>query len=149
MRLVPIAFALLIPTAPAFAAEHHVGRPTSAEAVQALGNPVVQDLAARELTELAGIVLDTRVGPLGALAGPEANIRPSDTLRDLNRRDDPQFEEHLYRDTRRAIGTAAMGAGAAEAQVDELRRTAARLHDALAPLLGTMAHDDSAPRADR
>lgn len=129
---------LLVATPALAAPEHHrAPRPTAEQAVQALGNPLVQDAAARALTQLVGIVLDTRVGPAAALA-PDADVRPSDTLRDMVRRDDPRFEEHLYQDTRRSLGTAAAVAGGVQAESRELRRTADRLDAALAPLMGML-----------
>jgi hypothetical protein len=138
MRVAALALALSLVSAPALAQPHRAARPSPEQAAAALGNPVVQDLAASALTQLAGIVLDTRVGPAAALAGPNADIRPNDTLRDMVRRDDPRFEEHLYRDTRRTLGTAGAVAGGAVAQAKELQRTADRLQAAIAPLLGAI-----------
>ena len=137
------AFALLpliVLATPALAAPEHRARPTPEQAAQALGNPLVQEAAARALTQLVGIVLDTRVGPAAALA-PDEDLRPSDTLRDVVRRDDPRFEEHLYQNTRRSLGTAAAVAGGAAVEARELKRTADRLDAALAPLIGALSGD--------
>lgn len=141
MRAACSALFLTLAASPAFAqaAPRHAVRPSAEQAVTALGDPLVQELAARSLTQLVGIVLDTRVGPAAALTDPRERIRPTDTLGDLVRRDDPRFEEHLYRDTRRTLGTAAAVAGGAAVQVRELKRTADRLDAALAPLLGALS----------
>lgn len=146
MRAAPLVLALTLVAAPALAQPHGPARPSPEQAAAALQNPVVQDVAARALTQLAGIVLDTRVGPAGPLAGPDADIRPSDTLRDVVRRDDPRFEEHLYRDTRRSLGAAGAVAGGAVAQTRELQRTADRLEAALAPLIGALGQVEPAPQ---
>ncbi|HEU0045822.1 hypothetical protein [Sphingomonas sp.] len=130
---IALALIALIVAAPAVAREP--ARPTPEQAAAALGNPLMQEAAARALTQLVGIVLDTRVGGAAAL---DPSVRPDDTLRDLARRDDPRFEERLYRDTKRAMGTAAVVAGGAAAQAREIKRTADRLEAALAPLLGAL-----------
>ena len=137
LAIVPLAFL----ATPALAAPDHRARPTPEQAAQALGNPLVQEAAARALTQLVGIVLDTRVGPAAALV-PDEDARPGDTLRDMVRRDDPRFEEHLYQDTRRSLGTAAAVAGGAAVEARELKRTADRLDAALAPLVGILGGDE-------
>ena len=139
---VALALPLLVLATPAFAhPTEHRARPTAEQAVAAANNPLVQEAAARALTQLVGIVLDTRVGPAAALA-PESDLRPTDTLRDMVRRDDPRFEEHLYQDTRRGLGTAAAVAGGVAVESRELKRTADRLDAALAPLVGLLGGDE-------
>lgn len=138
------AIPLIVLATPAFAApaEHRPApRLTAEQAVQALGNPLMQEAAARALTQLVGIVLDTRVGPAAALTDPTEHVRPDDTLRDLARRDDPRFEEHLYEGTRRSLGTAATVAGGAAVEARELKRTADRLDAALAPMIAVLGGD--------
>lgn len=132
MRIVLAAIALTV-AAPAVAREP--ARVSPEQAAAALGNPLVQEAAARALTQLVGIVLDTRVGPAAAV---DPSVRSSDTLRDVVSRDDPRFEEKLYEGTRRSLGTAAAVAGGAAAQAREIERTAARLEAALEPLLGVL-----------
>ena len=143
MRAAPLALALIAFASPSLAQPRHAAHVTPEQAAAALGNPLVQEAAARTLTQLVGIVLDTRVGPAAALTDRDEDIRPSDTLRDLARRDDPRFEEHLYQGTRRSLGTAAAVAGGAAAEAKELKRTADRLDAALAPLLGALGQRDS------
>ena len=141
MRATLALLPMIVAATPALAAEHHATpRPSAEQAIAAANNPLVQEAAARALTQLVGIVLDTRVGPAAALA-PDADLRPTDSLRDVVRRDDPRFEEHLYQDTRRSIGTAAAVAGGAAIEARELKRTADRLDAALAPLIGALGGD--------
>lgn len=128
MRLVSAAAVLCIIATPALAQSRE------AEAVRRLNDPMVQEGVAMALSSLAGIVLDTRVGPLARFADPEEGIRPNDTLRDVERRRDPQFEARLHDRTRRAMAATGAVAGDALAMSGELARTADRLRDALAPL---------------
>jgi len=133
MRLVSAAAVLCAIALPAAAQSRD-----QAEAVRRLNDPMVQEGVAMAMSALAGIVLDTRVGPLANYADPDADIRPSDTLRDLERRRDPHFEAKLHDRTRRAVGTVGAVANDALAMSGELARTAARLRDALAPLQGAI-----------
>lgn len=132
MRLAPFALALL--ASPALAAPPAHAR--AEQAVKALQDPMAQEVATGAIDQLIGIVLDTRVGPVAHLADP--SVCPTDTLADLKRRDDPEFDRHLRDGTRRAVGTAAAVAGGAMAQGAELKRTATRLQAALAPLIGAL-----------
>lgn len=143
MRLMSVAaLALSVAAVPAAA---QTGR--QADAVRALQDPVAQEGIAAAVSALAGIVLDTRVGPLASLTGPESGIRPGDTLRDVQRRRDPQFEARLHDDTRRAVANAGTVAGGALAMSGELARTADRLRAAVAPLTGLLASNTlTAPR---
>lgn len=128
MRLVSIAAVLCAVALPAAAQSR------DADTVRRLNDPMVQEGVAMVMSGLAGIVLDTRVGPLARYADPDAGIRPSDTLRDVQRRRDPQFEVRLHDQTRRAVATAGVVANDALAMSGELARTANRLRAALAPL---------------
>jgi hypothetical protein len=130
MRLVSAAVLCAI-TLPAAAQSRD-----QAEAVRRLNDPMVQEGVAMAMSALAGIVLDTKVGPLARYADPEEDIRPSDTLRDVERRRDPHFEAKLHDRTRRAVGTVGAVTNDALAMSGELARTADRLREALAPLAG-------------
>lgn len=143
MRAAPFILAALVTAAPALAAPPQSAAPSAERAARALQDPMAQELATGVIDQLVGIVLDTRVGPVAALADPRGDIRPTDTLRDLKRRDDPQFERHLHEDTRRAVGTAAAVAGGTMTQAAELKRTADRLKAALGPLVAALSapHD--------
>lgn len=136
---IAVTAALIAAAFPAAAHARHSARLTPEQAAAALQNPLVQEAGARALSQLIGIVLDTRVGPVGGLIEPHAGHRSDETLRDLARRDDPRFEEHLCRGTKRALGTAGVVASAAAGQAKELRRTADRLDAALAPLLDALS----------
>jgi len=103
-------------------------------AARALSNPLVQEGVAMMVDQVAGIVLDTRVGPLARYVDPEGDVRPTDTLGDIQRRRDPQFQARLHAGTRNAVRTAGAVANDTLAMGDELGRTAARLQAALAPL---------------
>lgn len=138
MRLVSAAAMLCAIALPAAAQSQR-----EADAVRALNDPIVQEGVAMAMSGLAGIVLDTRVGPLARYADPHEDIRPSDTLRDLERRRDPHFEAKLHDRTRRAVAGMGLVAGDALAMSGELARTADRLRDALAPLAGAIeAYND-------
>lgn len=133
MRLVSAAALLCAIALPAAAQSQR-----EADAVRALNDPMVQEGIAMAMAGLAGIVLDTKVGPLARYADPDADIRPTDTLRDLERRKDPHFEAKLHDRTRRAVAMTGAVAGDALAMSGELARTADRLRDALAPLAGAL-----------
>ena len=128
MRLVLAAAMLSAVAAPAMAQSDD----RAEAAARALKNPMVQEGVAAMVSQLAGIVLDTRVGPIARYADPDA--RPDDTLRDLQRRRDPGFEKRLHDDTRRAVATAGVAADDALAMSASLQQTADRLRAALAPL---------------
>ena len=130
MRLVSTAAILCTIAVPAMAQSRDQG----AAAAQALKNPIVQEAVAATVSNLTGIVLDTRVGPLSHYADPEDDIRPNDTLRDIERRRDPQFEKRLHDDTRRAVASAGIVAEDVVTMSKSLQETSDRLRAALEPL---------------
>jgi hypothetical protein len=132
----PLAPALLLCTValPA-AAQTHV---TADQAARALQNPMVQEGVAAMVDQLANIVLDTQVGPLARYTDPSTDIRPNDTLRDVERRRDPQFEAKLHAGTRHAVAATGTVAGDAVAMGRSLQRTADRLQAVIAPLAGAV-----------
>jgi hypothetical protein len=133
MRIVFTAALLCAAATPAFAQSQPQPPQDKAEAiVQALQNPLVQAGAAAMLGNFADAVLDTRVGPVAHYADP--TIGEQDTLGDIQRRRDPEFDRHLQADTRRAVAAAAvLGKNALEMRAS-LDETAARLRAALQPL---------------
>jgi hypothetical protein len=139
MRLVSCTALLCLAAAPSMAQSRSR---SDADIVRALNNPIVQEAVAAMASQLAGVVLDTRAGPLAHYADPD--IRPNDTLRDIERRRDPDFEKRLHADARRALGSAGAIAGEVLATRDELSRTAERLRAALAPLEAAID-----PKSDR
>jgi hypothetical protein len=130
MRLVSTAAILCTVAVPALAQSRDQG----AAVAQALKNPIVQEAVAATMSNLAGIVLDTKVGPLAHYADPEDDIRPNDTLRDIERRRDPGFEKRLHDDTRRAVAGAGVLADDVLTMSASLQDTADRLRTALEPL---------------
>jgi hypothetical protein len=146
MRIRSLLLPAIALAAPAIAHAQTAPADRAEQVAAALQNPLVQDAAARALTQLAGIVLDTKVGPIAALAAPDAGVRANDTLRDITRRGGPDVERQLYDRTKHAIGTAGAVAGAATKQAAEIDRTADRLTAALAPLIAAMApHGNTVP----
>ena len=139
MKVPALALVLLAGATPAATQEVAPRRPAPTDVARLLANPAAQDLIARQVASLAGIVLDTRVGPLAALADPREGVRPDDTLRSIEQRRDPELDRHLYERSRAAVATAGAVAGGAVAEAAELRRTTERLRAALAPLLDSAA----------
>ncbi|WP_375381851.1 hypothetical protein [uncultured Sphingomonas sp.] len=135
MKNLSLAVALIACASPAVAQQAAPTRPTAADAARLLANPAAQDLIAQQIASLAGIVLDTKVGPLAALTDPRDHVRPDDTLHSVEQRSDPEFDRHLYDGSRHAVATAGAVAGGAAMEAAELRRTADRLRAALAPLV--------------
>jgi hypothetical protein len=121
--------------------------PSVADVGAALSNPVVQDGLAQIVTGVADAVLATRVGPLARYTDPDGDIRPDDTLGDLEARRDPDYRRHLQDRTRSSV--AAVGRTARDAGViaAELKATSERLRAALAPVVAALAsygHDGAA-----
>ncbi|MGI4733108.1 MAG: hypothetical protein ACRYFW_15380 [Janthinobacterium lividum] len=135
MKKLLLAAVLVGASSPVAAQEVSSAHPTPADAARLLTNPAAQDLIAQKIASLAGIVLDTRVGPVAALTDPRDRIRPDDTLRSVEERRDPEIDRHLYEGSRRAVATAGSVAGDAVVEAAELRRTADRLRAALGPLV--------------
>jgi hypothetical protein len=138
MRLILTAALLCAATTPALAQSQPQPQPDKAEAViRALQNPLVQEGAAAMLSNFAGVLLDTRVGPVAHYADP--TIGDQETLRDIQRRRDPDFEKNFHADARRAVAAAAvLGQNALEMRAS-LDDTAARLRAALQPLRAALA----------
>jgi hypothetical protein len=135
MRFALAATALCLIAAPAFAQSQAQAqaKPDKARAVaDALQNPMVQEGLATVMAQLAGIALDTRVGPMLHYADP--TIGENDTIADIQRRRDPQFDRHLRDNARHAAAMAGQLAGDAVAMRDSLTDTRRKLDAALAPL---------------
>jgi hypothetical protein len=94
--------------------------------VRALSDPRVQAGVAVLLDQLTTAVLDTRVGPIADLS-PDSDIRPNDTLGDVQARRDPAFRNKLRVGTFGAVAVAGRAAGDAAAMSDSIEATAARL----------------------
>lgn len=135
MKALSLALALLAAASPAAAQDAAPRRPTAADAARTLANPAAQDLITQQIALLAGIVLDTKLGPLATLTDPREGVRADDTLHSIAQRRDPDFDRHLYEKSRHAVATAGAIAGGAVTEAAEVRRTAARLRAALGPLV--------------
>lgn len=96
------------------------------EAARTLNDPRVQAGIAGLVDQLTAAVLDTRVGPLADLA-PHADIRPNDTLADIQRRRDPAYRAKLRAGTLGAVAVAGRAAGDAAAMTDEVDAAIVRL----------------------
>lgn len=135
MKILALALTLLAGASAAAAQDAPPHRLTPEDAARLLSNPAAQDLIAQKIASLAGIVLDTKVGPLAALTDPRDGVRPYDTLYSIEQRRDPDLDRHIYERSHRAVGTAGAIAGGTVIEAAELRRTVARLRAALAPLV--------------
>ena len=135
MKNLAFVFAMLVTASPVAAQTAVPSGPKAASAARLLTNPDAQDLVAAQIASLAGIVLDTRVGPLAALADPRDHVRPDDTLHSIERRRDPDYDRHLSEGSRHAVATAGAALGGAVTEAVEIQRTADRLRAALAPLI--------------
>lgn len=130
MRLISLlsCTAALLVAVPAQAREHEA--PSIDQVGKALADPQVRAGVATMLDAFAGAILDTRVGPLARYG--DKSVRRDDTLRDLARRDDPEFDRRLSDTTRGAVAAAGQAARDGAAMQKELRATAARLRDLFA-----------------
>ncbi len=116
MRATTIALLIAATTAtPAFARSPRSDDAEMARVTRTLNDPRTQDAMAGVMVAMADGLLDLRIDKLrAAMARLDPESARDDgydnprTLRDVVRRDDPNFEQNLYRDSRRA--TAQMGA---------------------------------------
>lgn len=101
------------------------------KAATLLANPAVQDGLAALIGQFTDAFLQTRVGPMAALTDPRDDVRSSDTLHDVIRRDDPDFDRRLRSNTRRSLAVAGGAVRGAAEMSRELRATADRLRAVL------------------
>lgn len=99
-------------------------------AANALNNPMVQRGIVGLVDALTDAVMETRVGPMAAIA-PDSDIRPDDTLDSVAARRNPAYRDQIHRDARATVATAGRTAGAAVAMSDELKATTARVRRVL------------------
>jgi hypothetical protein len=125
---------LMLLATPALAHERAPAPPTDqrvAAVGEALSNPAVQESAAAFVSALADALLDTHVGAAAHYTDPRDDVRPSDTLRDVITRDDPNFERRLRDGTRGAVAATGQAARDAAAMTAEINATATRLRRVL------------------
>lgn len=124
MRILLLPIALLI-SGQAYAQSRSSEQPE--QLAEKLSNPAVQDGVAGLVGAFADAILDTHVGPLATFSDPRDDIRPEDTLHDLVRRDDPDFDRRLRRDTRRSVATTGRAVRDGVAVSNELDATVRRV----------------------
>ena len=130
--ILPFVAAALIAT-PALAQDRRAAlRDMDADRAAALlSNPAVQDGLTTLIGQVADALLQTRVGPMAALTDRRDDVRPNDTLRDVLRRDDPDFDRRLRQNTRRSVAIAGGAARSAVEMNRELKATVERLRRVL------------------
>jgi hypothetical protein len=96
-----------------------------------LSNPLIQEGLAAVVDQYAGALLQTRVGPVAKLAGPDTGIRQEDTLGDVIGRQDPQYADHIRKGAKGAIAATGQAAKDLASMSAELQRTAERLRTVL------------------
>lgn len=99
-------------------------------ASRVLSDPRAQVAAAALVDQLANAVLETRVGPLADLA-PNSDIRPNDTLADVQARRDPYYREKLRNGTIGAMAVAGRATRDAAAMSNEIDAAVVRLRSVI------------------
>jgi hypothetical protein len=99
-------------------------------AANALNNPMVQNGVVGLIDALTDAVMETRVGPMAAIA-PDSNIRPNDTLDSMAARHNPDYRNEIHRNAKQTVVAAGRTAGAAVAMSDELKATTDRVRRVL------------------
>ena len=99
-------------------------------AANALNNPMVQNGVVGLIDALTDAVMETRVGPMAAIA-PDSSIRPNDTLDSMAARRNPDYRNEIHRTAKQTVVTAGRTAGAAVAMSDELKATTERVRRVL------------------
>ncbi|MBW8841297.1 MAG: hypothetical protein JF608_05695 [Sphingomonadales bacterium] len=99
-------------------------------AANALNNPMVQNGVVGLIDALTDAVMETRVGPMAAIA-PDSNIRPNDTLDSMAARRNPDYRNEIHRNARHTVAAAGRTASAAVAMSDELKATTDRVRRVL------------------
>ena len=99
-------------------------------AANALNNPMVQNGVVGLIDALTDAVMQTRVGPMAAIA-PDASIRPNDTLDSMAARRNPDYRNEIHRNAKQTVVAAGRTAGATVAMSDELKATTERVRRVL------------------
>lgn len=99
-------------------------------AANALNNPMVQNGVVGLIDALTDAVMQTRVGPMAAIA-PDSSIRPNDTLDSMAARRNPDYRNEIHRSAKQTVVAAGRTAGAAVAMSDELKATTERIRRVL------------------
>jgi hypothetical protein len=99
-------------------------------AANALNNPMVQNGVVGLIDALTDAVMETRVGPMAAIA-PDSSIRPNDTLDSMAARRNPDYRNEIHRSAKQTVVAAGRTASAAVAMSDELKATTERVRRVL------------------
>lgn len=99
-------------------------------AANALNNPMVQNGVVGLIDALTDAVMETRVGPMAAIA-PDSSIRPNDTLDSVAARRNRDYRNEIHRSAGHAVAAAGRTASAAMAMSDELKATTERVRRVL------------------
>jgi hypothetical protein len=145
MRLYLLGLFALTAATPAFAREPAPRSAPQVDAAQVgalLSNPLIQEGLAAVVDQYAGALLQTRVGPVAKLAGPDAGIRQEDTLGDVIGRQDPHYADYIHRGAKGAIAATGQAAKDVASLTAELQRTTDRLR----AVLGSSGLGLDAPR---
>ncbi|MBN8809420.1 MAG: hypothetical protein J0I47_14460 [Sphingomonas sp.] len=135
MRKLALFLAAATVAAPAFARDHDAPPPPRDDlraVSHLLSDPRAQAGIAGLVDALTDAVMQTRVGPLADLA-PDSDLRPGDTLGDVQRRRDPAYRQRLRAETAGAMAVLGRATGDAAAMSDELRATVARVQRVIEP----------------
>lgn len=97
-----------------------------------LSDPRAQAAAIGFVDALTDAVMQTRVGPLAALSD-DPDVRPGDTLGDIQRRRDPYYRAKLAAGTAGAMALLGRLTGDAATMSDEFDATIARVQRVIAP----------------
>lgn len=62
-----------------------------------LASPVAQEIVALQITWLARVLLDMKVGPVALLTDPRDRVHPDDTLHSVEQRRNLDFDKHYTR----------------------------------------------------
>jgi hypothetical protein len=136
MRRYILLLVLAVAATPAFAQDRDTPPPGPAPqmnaraAANALNNPMVQNGVVGLIDALTDAVMQTRVGPMAAIA-PDSSIRPNDTLDSMAARRNPDYRNEIHRNAKQTVVAAGRTAGAAVAMSDELKATTERIRRVL------------------
>ncbi len=100
-----------------------------------LNNPATQDMAAGAVGAMMDAILDMRIDGIAKAIEPlnkgKTSALPDRTVRDLAKRDNPEFEEKMQSGTRQAVGSIGALASALAVAMPEFERAMKRMKDAV------------------
>ncbi len=133
MRKALLALSLISVTTPALAQSET--QRDAEKMADVLNNPATQDMAAGAVGAIMDAILDMRIDGIAKAIEPlnkgKTSALPGRTMRDLARRDDPDFEEKMQSGTRQAVGSIGALASALAVAMPEFERAMKRMKDAV------------------